>query len=198
MTSQVDICNIALARMGNGQQISSLDEGSQEAVTLNLLYEPALRKVLRDVDWPFARKRASMQLIEEEPNSDWAYSYRYPTDCIMFRRIVTGKRPRLNVDPIPYEIANGDTSRVIYTDQEEATGVYTVFVNNVTYYDDAFVSMLAWRLCMEAAMPLAVERNRRTDAMQMYNIEKGEAMAGAFNEGQVDKEADSEYIRARD
>lgn len=196
MTSQVQISNIALARIGIGQQISALTEQSQEAVTCSLMFDQARDYVLRGMDWPFARKYAALALIEENPNLDWGFSYRYPTDCLFFRRMVTGIRAQTTKPA--FEIANSATSRVIFSDRENAIGVYTVRVKDTSFYDPAFVSCLAWRLAYEICSPLAKERRYRNEAMQMYRLELSEAMAEALNEEQTDEEPDSEFIRARD
>src|SRR3972149_4434558 len=76
MPSKVGIVNIALGHIGVGRAISNLEtESSQEAITARLFYDLALETVLRDSPWPFAAKIAVLSLIEEEPNTEWAFSY---------------------------------------------------------------------------------------------------------------------------
>jgi hypothetical protein len=48
--------------------------------------------VLRDFDWSFARRYTTLGLVEEDPNTDWAYVYRYPSDCLSVRSIVGAMR----------------------------------------------------------------------------------------------------------
>ncbi|MEY8773816.1 hypothetical protein AB9K30_02345 [Klebsiella pneumoniae] len=57
MASVINICNIALARIGNSRTINSLTEKTKEAYTCNLFYESMRDAVLADNDWNFAMSR---------------------------------------------------------------------------------------------------------------------------------------------
>src|SRR3972149_5101754 len=127
MPSKVGIVNIALGHIGVGRAISNLEtESSQEAITARLFYDLALETVLRDSPWPFAAKIAVLSLIEEEPNTEWAFSYRYPTDCIMFRRVLSGLRNDSRQSRAPYKLAQDDSGTIIFTDEEDAQAEYTI------------------------------------------------------------------------
>src|SRR5665648_440114 len=93
MSSATEICNMALGHLASGKEIANLEtERSAEAIACRRFFDSARDAVLRDFSWPFATKIKALSLIEEDPNSEWAYSYRYPTDCLNFRRILSGTR----------------------------------------------------------------------------------------------------------
>lgn len=199
--SVVQICNMALARIGISDQIASLTESSNEATQCNLFYEPTRDRVLRDHQWPFARKYQALALIEEADEQAWAdqwsYAYRYPSDCLMIHRITTayGRRPD---ESIPFEVGQDDAGRVVYTDQEDAVIVYTRRVTDTSHFDPMFVSALAWLLAVDIALPLAASESLRERAGRAYMMELATARAHAANEQRRDPEPDSEFIRARE
>ena len=91
MASKTEIGNLALSHIGIGKEVANIEtEQSAEASALRRVYDTALRKTLRDFNWPFARVIADLGLIEEDPTDEWDFSYRVPSDCVSFRRIPSG------------------------------------------------------------------------------------------------------------
>jgi hypothetical protein len=80
MASVINICNIALARIGNSRTINSLTEKTKEAYTCNLFYESMRDAVLADNDWNFAMSRVVLADLGD-PAPGWLFRYQYPTDC---------------------------------------------------------------------------------------------------------------------
>lgn len=54
MASEIEICNIALSRIGNSRSINSMTEASKEANQCSLHYEQCRDAVLSDFPWNFA------------------------------------------------------------------------------------------------------------------------------------------------
>jgi len=195
--SVVQICNLAINRCGSSAVIESLTEESTEATLCNSLYEAMRDLVLRDFPWPFARKAADLGLVEEDPDDDWAYSYRYPSDCIRARRILDGNRTP-TVRKISYGLGSDDNGRLILTDQADAVLEYTRRVTDPQQFDPAFASALAWRIAQEIAAPLARSETQRKIAMEGYKNEVAQARADALNEEVGDPPGDASYIVDRD
>ena len=201
-TTAVSICNLALARVGHDKAIQALapDETSKAANLCTMFYEPMRDKVLRDFAWPFANKYAALSLVSEEPNTDWLYAYRWPSDCIRALKIATAAGRTADMTaPIPFSLGNDAAGKLIYTDQASAVLKYTVRYTDPTWFDADFVSALAWRLAQELAAPMArgdfpAMRDR---AMKEYAAEISTAEANASNEVQADPNPDAEWIRAR-
>jgi len=201
MSSNTEICNLALSHLGVGKEIANLDtEKSQEASACRRFFEISRDQVLREFLWPFATKIADLALIEEDPNTEWAFSYRYPIDCLDFRKILSGTRNETQDSRIPYRIANDNAGLVVYTDLEDAVAEYTMKVGNVALFPVDFQQALALRIAIYIAPRVTGgDPFKMGDrAMRMYMQEISSARANAFNEQQDERQVDSEFIRARE
>jgi hypothetical protein len=111
MSTVLDIANRALsaigARSGSAGSVSalqSLNEKSNEAFQVNLLFVPTQNDLLRSAHWNFARKTAVLSLLKAAPGTPenasgaaqwssalpappWLYEYAYPADCLKMRSI---------------------------------------------------------------------------------------------------------------
>src|SRR5688500_7841828 len=115
MASKTDICNMALSNLAVGNVISDFEsERSQEAAACRAFYDVALEGPLRDSPWPSAKKTATLALIEEDPHTEWGYSYQYPSDCITVRRIVSGTRNETSATRLPYTIVHDAGHKLVY------------------------------------------------------------------------------------
>lgn len=197
--SVVSISNIALTRIGSSRLVESVFpvDGSDESNVLNLHYEAVRDQVLEDFPWPFARKYATLGLIEEAASQPWAnqwgFSYAIPSDCITIRRLATGLGPATYAPP-PFEV--GDA--VILTNEAEAVAEYTYRVTDPAKFTPSFSSAVSWLLAHEIAMPLSVSDGIRERAMRNYGIQLSMARAASANHGQDPDPPESQYVRARD
>jgi hypothetical protein len=201
MASRTEICNLALSHLGEGKEIANFtSERSQQAESCRRFFDIALACVLRDFAWPFASKVGALSLISQHPNTEWGYAYRYPTDCLDVRRILSGFRNETHQSRVGYRIGQDDGGLVIYTDQPRAWLEYTVRAEDSTRYPPDFVMALSFRLAAYIAPRVtggdAFKMGDR--ALQLYGWELSKAMAGSANEEQADLEADSEFIRIRE
>ena len=100
MSSKTEIANMAISHLGIGKEIANLGiEKSEEAKACRRFYETAKTGVLVDLDWSFATKFVVLNLITAAPSLEWAYSYKYPVDCINMRRILSGTRRDTRENP---------------------------------------------------------------------------------------------------
>lgn len=197
--SSVEICNLAISHLGSSKEITSLTERSNEAAACSRFYETALKATLRDFPWPFATRFAALALVEEDPNDEWAYSYRYPSGCLKFRRILSGSRTDTNSTRVPYKIASDDSGKLVYCDTEDAECEYTVYIDDPTLYPDDFVIAFSLKLSTFIAPRItgADPFKMGERAMGRYFMEIGAARSTAINEQQDDVEPDSELISTR-
>ena len=92
-----DVCNIALAEMGNRVKISSFAETSPAAQAAALFYRPKTQALLRGANWDFARAQQTLAVWKaatingttsaNPPPQPWLYSYLWPSDCVKARFI---------------------------------------------------------------------------------------------------------------
>lgn len=197
MASVVQICNMALTRIGQNQFIDSIDEQSKAAELCALHYELCRDEVLHAFPWPFAEARVFLADIGS-PAQTWQFRYRYPVDCLEARHTsVPGiEKPRAE-QRIPFKVVNAAGGRAILSNQEQAELVYTVRVEDTTYFPPMFVSALAWRLAAELAMGLQARPENYASALQNYQLTLSQAQALAFEESEEGPVPDSEFIQAR-
>lgn len=201
MSSETEISNIALSHIGNSKEIQNLQtDRSAEGSACRRFYTPALEESLRDFAWPFTTKIADLGLVEEDPNDEWNFSYRYPSDCEMFRRILSGIRNDTRQSRVTYKIGRDSQGLLIFTDQEDAQAEYTVREDDPDRFPSDFVmafslllaSYIAPRVTNGDPFKLGVR------AFELYAFSIAKARNNALNEQQDDEPPQSEFIRGRE
>ena len=83
MSTAVDICNMALAYLGDRATVTSIDppEGSPQADHCARFYPIALGQILRAGSWSFATVRKPLSRVTDVPK-EANFAYAYPSDCI--------------------------------------------------------------------------------------------------------------------
>jgi hypothetical protein len=201
MASQTEICNLALSHIGSAKEITNIEtERSQEALACRRYYTIARDMVLRDFEWPFATRLVALGLVESDPNDEWRYSYRYPTDCLFFRRILSGVRNERPDQRIPHKIASDDTGKLIYTDQQSAEAEYTILISNTDEYHPDFVMALSYMLASLVASRLTQGDPLKlgTHMLKLYEYAITKAQASAANEENQGPEPESSLAASRE
>lgn len=200
INSKVDIYNLALSHLGIGVEVSTPTEKSKEAQALSRYYDTAIDVVLRSFPWPFATKIATLNLIEQDPNEEWDYSYLYPNDCRRARRILSGNRNDSRKERVSYKIFKGSGSSYIYTDMENAQLEYTLDIDLEGYFPTDFALAVSFLLAAYTAPRLTggdpFKMGER--ALRMYEYHMSIAQADSANEEQRDMVPESEFITSRD
>jgi hypothetical protein len=199
--SKTDIANMAISHLGVGKEIGNLDtENSQEANSCRRFYDTAREAVLRDAPWPFATTRRALALIATDPNDEWNYSYRYPSDCLFLRRILSGVRNDSRQSRAPYKLERDAAGQILFTDVQDAVAEYTIREEDVVRFPPDFSIALSYRLAVYVAPRLTAGDPFKlgVNAMNMYRIEIAQVRASAFDEEQPEEPPESEFIRARE
>lgn len=209
MSSVIDICNMAIFRIGNSIRIDDLEENSTAARICKQFYESSRDFVLRaDCDWGFATAFAQLAEVAENPNPEYPYAYAVPNDCLQVRRIVNPVLPQgvwsagtdcqmPEIPPIPFRVINGASQRLISTNISPATLEYTLKVESPEMFDPMFVSALSWHLASEIAGPLAKDAGVASACFAQYKATVLEAAAAALNEGTTQYQRESTFITGR-
>lgn len=200
MASDTVICNMALGHLGSTKEIADLEtERSAEAIVCRRFYESVRKQTLRDFPWPFATKYATLNTTTNPNDDEWAYAYRYPTDCLAIQRIVSGIRNEAANQRIAYTIVRDDDGKVILTDQVDAVLQYTVDLENEEEYPPDYEMALSLHLASVIAPKLTGGDQFKLGerARQLYEIHLTKAAANSQNEKQQEVDPESEFIRAR-
>ncbi len=200
MSSPAEICNRALSHLGSSKEISNLmTDASSEAAACRRFYEPARDEVLRDFAHPFTTTIAALAEVEQSPNDEWDYSYRYPSDCMMFRKIQSGVRNDRRETRVPMRIGRDATGRLIFTDQANAIGEYTYKETDISKWPIDLQNALSFLLAAYIATRVTGGDPFKLGeaALKKYMMMKTKAENNALNEEQPDSLPDSEFIQDR-
>jgi len=155
MASEVDICNLALARLGDNATVASIDppEGSAQAEHCARFYPVARDSLLEMHAWKFATRRVLLaQLTTDTWN--WSFAYAEPTGVLKLLAVLPASASS-DADTQEYEAeTDGNGTPIILTDQEGASLRYVAHVTDTTVFSPLFVDALAWLLASYLAGPV--------------------------------------------
>lgn len=200
MSSKTGIANMSLSHLGIGKEIANIDsEKSEEAIACRRFFETAKVATLSDLNWTFATKFATLNLVEENPTVEWTYSYRYPVGCLDVRRILSGIRNDTQGSRVPFKITKDAAGKLIYTDQSEPTIEYTENITNTSLFSSEFDLALSFRLAAYVAPRLTKGDpfKLKGDMLAQYDLELGQAKKKNMNEEVQDLPPESESITIR-
>ena len=204
MASAVDICNLALSRLGDDATVSSIDppEGSAQAEHCKRFYPIARDVALSKHTWNFATKRAALALLSNVSTAEWQYAYSAPSDIL-------STSAGINIYPngafteggvafaVETTTANGI---VIYTNVEDAYIRYTSKVTDTTRFTPEFVDALSYLLA--SYMPGPVLKGYRdikmnVEMMKLFKVTLAEAASSdsMSNKPKIDHVPD--FVQAR-
>jgi hypothetical protein len=196
--TKVQICNLALVRVGQRDAISSLADGSTAADICNAVFDQLRDTLLTSFPWPFAAKHAELAVLSSAERTGWGLVYALPTDCLQARYIYAGKRNPTADQRIPFtvELNDAGSGRVLCTDLEDAELIYTAKVTVETAWPPLFCEALAWAVARELAMGLAVKPELQVRAAQMAEMSLHRATAVSQDEKQ-ERRPKSRFISGR-
>lgn len=214
MSSQVELYNIAIGRIGIGQKIDDPGERTEPARQCQRFYDFCRRKVLRNHPFAFARKAAALALLDQE-YPGYEYVYDYPNACLTLLEIIPeeglrwqrgafltwswDERQQWPISRIPYEriMRTDGQAQAIATDLTEAWAVYTTDVTAIEVWPEDVADALAWCLAAEIGGPLKADQRLVQQAWNIYEVHKQRAGGNDMNEGYPDQEPDAPSISAR-
>lgn len=159
MASSVDICNLALAHLGDDATVSSISppEGSAQAEHCARFYPIARDIVLETHNWNFATKRAALAEVSGAAPDSWQYAYALPSDCLGASSVMNIWQDESGQDDEGMEFVIETTESsgtLIYTNAETATCRYIARVTDTTKFSPLFVNALSWLLASYLAGPV--------------------------------------------
>lgn len=191
---------MAISHLGIGKEIADVDsEKSEEARACRVFYDTAREATLKDHNWSFATKFATLGLVESDPTEEWSYSYRYPSDCLQVRRVLSGMRQDTLASEIPYRILYDNAGKLIYTDEGTPDIEYTANVEETSLFSAHFILVLSFRLAAFIAPRITAGDpfSNKEEMLGQYAFELSKAMASDMTEVVTDKHPESEFIKIR-
>lgn len=172
-TSEVDICNLALAAIGEAD-IDSLTEDTKRARLCARYYSKTRDHLIAEFDWPFARKARELKPLASPLNvvPEGMTGYGLPVDCVT----------PLDILPLGSKDEWTVLGRELFcstrTDEECPTLRYTSLIISPGLFSAAFGNILATGLAARLCNPITKDRKLARDLYLQYTNEKKEAWAG--------------------
>lgn len=175
MASDVDICNLALAQLGDAAAVQSINppDQSAQAAHCSRFYPIARDALLEMHSWGFATLRVQLAQVPN-PFPQWQYAYAAPSDAINYLEILdpnalddysvgvqmAGTVPYTPASgvgiytPQPFQVESLADQEVILTNQASAMLRYTHSVSDTAEFSPLFVEGLATLLASHLAGPV--------------------------------------------
>lgn len=138
--SPLDICNLALSRLGESPITELNANGSLASRLCYMHYHPVRREVLCANRWSFATVRTSLNSSESDSGGEESHQCRHslPPDCLRV----------LGVNARSWTLRG----RAVYAPAREIRLLYIADVEDTELFDpmftEALVLRLAWKLCI--------------------------------------------------
>lgn len=178
MASDVDICNLALAHLGDTATVASISppEGSAQSSHCARFYPIARDTLLEMHTWGFSTRRATLALAASNPASTWKYCYAAPSAVINYISVLDSQAaddysvgvqmagvgpysaPIVGAGvytPQDFAVESDDNGNdIILTNVQYAVLRYTAPVTDTTKFSPMFVTCLSHMLASFLAGPL--------------------------------------------
>lgn len=161
-SSEVDICNLALQRLG-AKAISSLSEDSTAGRECNRVYAHARDSELRAHPWNFARVRASIAADATAPIFGFANSFPLPVDYL--RLLPDNEVTDWQIEGRSILTDDGAPLKIVYLKR----------VTDPNEFDELFIDLLVARLAVDMAEKITQSNTKKEDAATSYTLAKREA-----------------------
>jgi len=123
MTSEVEICNAALIKIGNENTISALGEDGREGETCDLMYPIVRDALLQSHLWNFAMARKTLSEDGSTPAFEYTNAFQLPGDYLRAVSLYdTDERWKVEGDLL---LTDASTAKLIYIKKVTNTGNFT-------------------------------------------------------------------------
>lgn len=188
MSSEIEICNLALSHLGNAANVSSIDppEGSVEAFYCAQFYPLARDAMLESHNWKFNTRRGALELLVDT-NDQWLYVYAKPNLTLKIIAVIPPDATNdNNISSSEIEDENFYTgkyapqaycietlssgSEVICTNQEDAAVRYTVYITDTAKFTPLFKMALSYMVAAMIAGPLLKGKTGREESKRCLSL----------------------------
>lgn len=141
--SSIDICNIAVGRIG-GRPIRSFSDDNKIARQCELAYNTYLEDLQSKYDWTFCTGYEELAMLSETGTDELPYVYALPADCLRVREV----RPR------SAKINWIRVGNKIYANSDAVTVLYSAKITDTGQFAGYFKTLMAAAVAQQIAMPL--------------------------------------------
>lgn len=184
-TSEADICNAALYKVG-GARIIALTDNSREAKLCKDIYPKVRSRLLRSHPWGFAIKRVSIPALTVTPVFGNDKAYQLPADCLRVFKME-------DEEVYPWRIEG----KTLVTDSATCKIKYVSDITDVSIYPDDFGDALAAAVAVELSYALTSDNALRRDVAAFAQQALRSARTSSAQEGAGDRFYADEWLYSR-
>jgi len=141
MASKVEICNMALQRIG-ADRITALTDNTESANAVSTIYDMVADEVMAAGAWTTCLVRTVLAQSTTTPSFDYDYQYQLPTDPKCLRVV------KVNAD-YPSEIEYRIEGDKLLTDETTVSILYVARLANTSSYGPNLTKAIVSRLAAE-------------------------------------------------
>lgn len=200
MASSTEIANMATSHLAISTNIANLDTSKgPNAEACRRFFDIAANTVQREIPMAFATDRVLLGLIREDPNDEYQFEYTYPANCQIAGRLISGLITDNRQTQLQYKIMHGTSSRVIWTNVQEAELEFQLIITDESRYVDDVVLALSFKLAeliaprVTGGDPFGLGPKAEANYLKAITT----AQANSLNEQQEQEDPQSEFVRAQ-
>jgi hypothetical protein len=160
--TDIQICNLALARLGDSR-ITALTDATAQAQYCSLFYTQTVEELQTEFDWQFCRKLASLTADATSPAFGYSRRFAVPSDFLRLIRL-NGIDEDENFSK--WEIVDG----FIHTDLSAPAQIeYIASVTTAAKFPAVFVEILSAKLAANLAMPLTGSKELFSQMAEVFS-----------------------------
>ena len=193
MASTVQICNLALTKLG-AARITSLADDSKQASSLSAIFDTTRDAELALHPWTFAIVRASLPASSTAPAFEWQRAFPLPADCLHIVQVGDSfSYYDSDTGAAGFEVEGG----AVLTDATSPLLIRYVYrVTNTGLFPPLFVQALACKLAFELAEELTQNLSKKEAAAAEYKAMIREAKRANVIERPPQTVPDLSWVRA--
>lgn len=198
--SKLEICNQSLMQIGHSKQINSLAENTTESRNCNRIYDSHRRMVLSLGMWGFAKSAIVLSETGGTPPPGWGKEYHYPNGCLKALEIARATQdiPRIAFQTgSTYDPSTGQNTKVIWTNEETATLIYTRDVQLTSMFTQMFCETLSARMSYSLANTMAKKKQIQDECWKLFGWNLQQAIDVGEIEAQDFEYPEPEWITSR-
>lgn len=175
MATAIDICNLALARLGDRATVASIDppEGSVQADHCARFYPLAKETALAAHAWRFALTRRRLPVLDVEPVGASGKYFALPSDCLAVVSVTPAEGWTPALDPMLFTTENVNGARAVLADADSVVCRYVTAKTQEDAFPPEFVDALAWLVASHLAGAMIAGSSGQkmaADCLQFYQV----------------------------
>ncbi len=183
-SSEVEICNSALIKVG-ADRIISLTDDVERARVVAEQYPKVRDELLRSHPWNFAIARVEIASTGT-PEFEYDNEFLLPSDCL---RVLKTDLP----DGDDFKIEG----RKVLANTSSLKIKYIKRITDVNYFDSNFTEALALRLAYDTAYRITNSSTQAASLYQLYSAALRDARSFDAQEGSADRIISDEWLNSR-